>query len=945
MRPVRNILVLLTLAAAGLPAQPLKQQSALYTREMRERALANAAKFPWAAELAKGVTDRAQPWMKRSDNELWDSIFGPNHLRSHMVWSAGYCPACRRPVPMYDWQIDAWKHPWKVRCPHCRQFFPKNDYHAFHRSGLNEHGVFDPAKADRSLLFNTEHPDPADPLHTFGVDDGEGYAAEGHHWYFIGAYLQYGQYVDLILSGIEDLAAAYVVSGDAKYAHKSAILLDRLADIWPDYDFAKRGLVYERKVYGGGRAGYVTYSINSAWEVSRLTLAYDQIFDALKEDRELLSFLSEKAKRYKLDNPKSSVEDIQRNIESRILGDVLQHPEKIHTNYPGTEAAIANIHTVLGWPGNREEVLKELDAIVAKSTTTDGLSGEKGLTGYADIAPQFLTTFLETYARADATLLPELLRRHPKFRQTYHFHTDLWLDHKYAPLSGDCGAFASQTTTYMGAPLPDNAATLLGKPGLPVSGHSFFWRLYKATGEPFYLQVSYDANKRRADGLPYDLFAADPLAVQRDIRNVIRKYGERPEAGSINKQEWRIGMLRSSRHPERDAVWMDYDSIPLSGIKNHYHYDAMNIGLFARGLDLLPEFGYPAVQFGDWHTPQARWHLMTAAHNTVVVDGKNQPGGPSTTTLWADGDLFRAMRASSPAQYKGSQYERTVAMVELPESDFYVIDLFRVAGGTDHAKFLRSHFSTLTTTGLNLAPAPDFGHDTLMRNFRTDADPKGGWSAVWTAEDRRHYLPPGTEVRLRYTDLTRGAQASTAESWTVMNATSTEQLYIPTVMLRRRSTTEPLRSTFLGVLEPFGKTPSVASIRRLDLDGLPESNVAVECKLVSGGKDLWIAGEETSAPVVLTEKRNHVRVDGQMAFVRWTPDGAVERIAAAKARSVSAGDLTVEFRQPVDYMEMSFRDGKAILLAGRAADIRQVRRAGKRVSWKTQPRSQRSSQP
>ncbi|MCC7498892.1 MAG: heparinase II/III family protein [Bryobacterales bacterium] len=912
---------------------------------MRERAQANAARFPWAAELSKGITERAGPWMKRSDDELWGSIFGPEHLRSHMVWSSGYCPACRRPVPMYDWKIDAWNRPWKVQCPHCRQFFPKNDYHSFYRSGLNEHGVFDPAKANRALLFNAEHPDPADPLYRFGVDDGDGYTAEGHHWYFIGAYMQYGQFRELILSGIENLAAAYVVSGDVKFAHKAAILLDRLADIWPEYDFAKRGLVYEHKVYGGGTAGYVTYSIDSAWEVTRLTMAYDQIFDALRQDRELVSFLAEKAKRYKLDNPKSTTAEIQRNIETRILGDALRHPEKIRTNYPGTEAAIANIQAVLGWPGNREEILNQLDAIVAKSTTTDGLSGEKGLTGYATIAPRFLTTFLESYARVDAGLLPDLLRRNPKLRQTYHFHTDLWLGHKYAPLSGDCGSFASQTIAYMGAPLPDNAAALLKQPGLPASGHSFFWRLYKATGEPFYLQVSYDANAKRVAGLPYDLFAADPQAVERDIRNVIRKYGERPEAGSVNKQEWRIGMLRSSRHPERDAVWMDYDSIPLSGLKNHFHYDAMNIGLFARGLDLLPEFGYPAVQFGDWHTPQARWHLMTAAHNTVVVDGNNQPGGPSTTTLWAVGERFRAMRASSPAQYKGSQYERTIAMVELPESDFYVIDLFRVAGGADHAKFLRSHFSTLATTGLNLTPASDYGHGTLMRNFRTDTAPKSGWSAVWTAQDRRGYLPPGTEVRLRYTDLTRGAEASTAESWSVMDATSTEEFYVPTIMLRRRSAAGALASVFLGVIEPFGRTPAITSIRRLDLQGLPDSNVAVECTLASGGRDLWIAGEDTPRPLVLVEKSNNARVEGQMAFVRWAADGSVERIVAAKARSVSVGDLTVELRQPVDYIEMSFGGGKAMLVSGGTGDVRQVTRAGKPVSWKVQPRSHRSSQP
>ena len=52
--------------------------------------------------------------------------------------------------------------------------FPKMTFMKFYLSGLDEHGIFNPGKADRTLLYNAEHPDPADSLHMFGVDDGEG---------------------------------------------------------------------------------------------------------------------------------------------------------------------------------------------------------------------------------------------------------------------------------------------------------------------------------------------------------------------------------------------------------------------------------------------------------------------------------------------------------------------------------------------------------------------------------------------------------------------------------------------------------------------------------------------------------------------------------------------------------------------------------------------------
>jgi hypothetical protein len=152
-----------------------KTAGTLFNRQLLEKARKNAARYPWAADIQKQIVDAAQPWMKYSDDELWDMMFGPTIKRAWQVWSNGYCPSCNKSVPMYNWIARALDQPWKMQCPHCKELFPKNDFFKFYRSGLDEHGIFDPNKADRSLLFNTEHPDPEDPLHLFGVDDGEGY--------------------------------------------------------------------------------------------------------------------------------------------------------------------------------------------------------------------------------------------------------------------------------------------------------------------------------------------------------------------------------------------------------------------------------------------------------------------------------------------------------------------------------------------------------------------------------------------------------------------------------------------------------------------------------------------------------------------------------------------------------------------------------------------------
>ena len=195
---------LLALESQG--AESMKAASSLYPPAIVAQLRENAAEGGWAADVLHAAVANAAPWRAMSDDALWDLMFGATITRSWMVWSNGHCPACKEPVPMYEWKMDPHNHAWKVQCPHCKERFPKNDFHAFYRSGLDEHGVFDPARGDRTLLFNAEHPGTEDPLRNFGVDDGEGYVDGDKRWRFIGAYLIYGQWKGLILDGIRTLS-------------------------------------------------------------------------------------------------------------------------------------------------------------------------------------------------------------------------------------------------------------------------------------------------------------------------------------------------------------------------------------------------------------------------------------------------------------------------------------------------------------------------------------------------------------------------------------------------------------------------------------------------------------------------------------------------------------------------------------------------------------------
>jgi oligo-alginate lyase len=933
---------------------PLKTRSVFFTDQHRRLAHDNVRDHNWAAEFRDLMTALAEPWMKYSDNELSDIMFGPAIPRSWMVYSDGKCPACKADVPMYTWIIDAFKHPWKVQCPHCKEFFPKNDFQAFYKSGLNQHEIFEPQRADRKLLFNAEHPDADDPLHTFGVDDGTGFVQGKDRWRFIGTYLIYGQWKQLIVGGVRNLAAAYVVTEDIKYAHKAGILLDRVADIYPTFDFSTQGFVYEKQ----GAAGYVSAWHDACQEIYDLTLAYDQIFDAISRDEPLHKFLAEKSAQRKLTNRKTTFTEIQRNIEERIFRDTLGNPAKIHSNFPRREVAQAVIKTTLDWPASREEVYAELEKVIQKSVAVDGTTGEKGLTGYACFTLHGLATMLQLYDTLDPDFLRQAMERNPPLKKTFRFHIDTWCFGQYYPLVGDCGEFAQRISHYVAIPFPDlrpkksdassgrkgnNPGDSVASAPSLVSMHGLFWKLYKLTNDESYAQVLHLANRKSTSGLPRDPFVRDPQEAQRTVAEIVQRRGTLPQSGSVNEQEWHLAILKSRRQKDPRAIWLHYDS---GSKRNHAHFDGMNLGLFAKGLDLMPDFGYPPVQYGGWSSPRAAWYKRTVAHNTVAIEGNNHAIADGRTTLFADGETLQAVRATCPEMAGSRQFERTAALVNVSESDCYVVDVFRVEGGTSHTKFMQSHFGSVTPSGLDLKPAPEYGHGSIMRNMQSDKSPQTGWQVDWKVEDKHHYLPREKQVRVRYTDFTSGAEAMLGEGWVSVGGYNARgEAWIPRVMTHRTAAHAPLSSTFVSIIEPYETSAPIRSARRLPLtadDGkeFSDQNVALELTMRNGQKELFVAMDSENAlgsePSLKTSAA-HVKESGlvtnaELCHLRLDADGKVNHIALCRATQLSFPSLVLKLRQPEELTEIALRGNQATIISGKPDNILEFSLDGKSVA-------------
>lgn len=878
---------------------------------------ANLSKDSQAQKQAEECFTAAREWSERSDEELWSAMFGATIKRSWMVWSNGHCPSCKKDVPMYEWKMDALNTPWKATCPHCEEQFPKNDFGAFYQSGLDVHGVFDPASADRSLLFNAEHPSADDPLRQFGVDDGTGYFDGTNRWYFIGSFIVKGQWKQYIQAGIRTLALAYAMSGDRVYAHKAAIMLDRVADLYPSFDYLKQGLAYENSNPITGM-GAISVWHDACREARDMALAFDLIAPALEDDEELVDFLSQQAARYQLDNPKDSAAAIRKNIETGLLQHLLDEPRKVLSNFPNAEITQLVAQAIMDWPENREQLLAELQTVLEDVTAVDGLSGEKGLGGYAAIAPRLVAGVLMLFSRLDPDLLPEMVRRVPGLVKMFRFHADVWVGGAVVPRIGDTSGFGQLDDHYLGANFTRKPFDLEWN-NLPFcSDFTLFWQLYRITGDETFVKLLYRGNESEEEGLPHDWLDADPIKFQQEVAAVIREQGEELPVQSVNKEQWALGLLRTAHGAGERAVWLDYD---VGG--NHGRPDAMTIGLFAKGVELLPGFGYPPVHFGGWYVPRALWYKRTAAHNTVVVDGKDQTpvlDGPETeplaiqlnpqkglvrgrTTAWSDGAQVKLIATSAPnvvSTTKLQHYDRGLLLVDISEEDSYVLDIFRVAGGRDHARMLHPNFGPVTVTGLELAPQAKFGGDEVqMRNFR-GGKPEKGWQVDWKVEDPCGLLPVDADVHLRCTDLTTGVQAMLAETWLASkHGGANHEGWLNSLVVRRQASgDELLDSTFVAVMEPYEGQSNIASIRRLPLqtesgEDAGDANVAVVVSLIDGREDLLIAADVDGERMTLSQPDWNCTTDADFCVIRRSATGGIDHVVLHGGSYVQCGDQRV----------------------------------------------------
>ncbi len=649
-RTLLIILPLLLLAAAGCA----KTTRTYYTPERLGWMQENLDQYEWAQQERDKIIARADRWAKYDDETLQRLVPPLEVPRCNTVHSSG-CPVHGDAILKYPGRSKSWKtsfdKPWKIQCPVDGEWYPSNDFAAYLEGGCK----------DESLLEGEY------------VDDGWGCEVPGFEkkFWFVGYYA--GQMVrNWLLPAIEDMSRAYLLTGDANYAHKTALLLWKLAQFYPDYLYEKQSrYALEFMPWYNGRLQYHTWE---CFTIHKVTLAYDAVWPEIDADRDLHGFTGKTGS------------EIREDIEERMLRvaarDITDGSHRIAGNYGMHQSALLRIALVLsddrGEPTSRQMVDWVLtgpekvtlytdtplpDAIV-NLFHRDGVPFESPsyncgwMTQLEDVAELLLLNGVDIWSV-------------PRFRGLYEWPLRMLV----------CGT--------MTQPMGDSNHMFAG--GLGVTP-TYLERAFQRMGDPRQAKAMVQRNTpfRR------DLFQKSMEVRAREVA------AEIPEPVGVTSEllpGLGYATLQTGNDENRSAIALHYGYHTA-----HRHYDTLNLEVYGHDHPLIPDLGYPET--ADTFDPRRfGWLAHCAVHNTVMVNASRQElafGRP--VTYHGDG-WAQLVEARSPATYPDvtEDYRRACLLIDIDDTNAYCLDLFRVVGGTQHDWLIHGPPADLSSQGLDLS--------------------------------------------------------------------------------------------------------------------------------------------------------------------------------------------------------------------------------------------------
>ncbi|HBG41714.1 MAG TPA: hypothetical protein DDZ96_08710 [Porphyromonadaceae bacterium] len=927
---------------------PSKKESSFYTQEKIKQAAENILKYDWAKGQKDRVVSRANHWLKNySPKMLYYLVPSQSIPRSMAVNSLHGCLACGKNIDRYGnypYVSDVDELDWKLTCPNCGLSFPSNNFREYYAGGLDQSGNFIPElaehadwvlkqKGEKGNLINRYTEGLSDEEKkklrnagvseetitqilsdsTWGVDDGMGYRFNlkdkqqyGNPYTYIAYYNHWTVWYKMITPMLEDFSLAYLftkMSSDPSerakavdYAEAAIILLDRIADYFPEYHLKE----FPRSGYYGFTNSDGHHSplnrgriVGSIWDndlIKKILYAYDAVFPAIdmisSKATSTLTLLSGNTAKATPARIKSNFEDgFLREIPKAYTQADLQGNPGMHQSTLALAAVVFNanpetsewLNTVYksgysDWKGDEKRDGGNIMNIIVNRIDRHGQGDEVGLLynslwlgNWLTIANIMNGYTLDGQINLDKGIEPDLFKNQ-RFKKLFEANYPLLLTDNYFPHIGDSE-----------------------KAGNP--GHSLIKINHLITGYAHYktpelAQAIYLLNGKSTKNIHLDIFSPNPSAIAQEIDSIIKVNGELTLKTS-NFPAYGLSILRDRDHLNelQRTLWMFYGARSAS----HNHADPLNLGYIAYDLDLMPDFGYPNTLGGN-NNPEQQWNKSTPAHNTVSFDKLGYNGhviGFGTPTHFLNTEQVKMVQVEVPnVSNSGISYaeiyNRTSGLIKIDEESSYIIDFFRVKSDHDYTyNFHTAEVSEPHTRyqGLSFSATSSITyHANTLRNVRQAEATGEQFSIDWNILDTWNRYGKGarekTDVHLQITMLGNYKFVTLGEAVPPTNVSQNPQ-YLPILQVSGTGLT-----TFISLIEAYKTTGKIKHVEEVEItEGTGKADKqkikAVKVELFNGRRDYIISAMDTHTTYKIDNK---FQFSGAWGVYSLFSDGRVQCI-------------------------------------------------------------------
>lgn len=776
------------------PQFPLKTKRTLYTDAEIQKAQGNISRFPKAAEVKDNILRQADKWTEMDDADIIRLMPDARVPRAFDLNTTG-CPVHGKEVfnkgGFYPWIIDP-SRPFKVKCPIGGEIYPSNDFESYYRNGFK-----------KEQLPDTKY-----------VDDGWGWMAPNGERYWFVAYANHWMWYKELSPALLNLSRAYLLTGEKRYAHKAAVMLFRLAEVYPDMDYkdqSRYGLMVKKE--GQTYNGKV---VNHIWEtgfIQNAAESYDNIWNSIDADVELQKLFKRKGN------------EIRSFIEANLLEEAVDAYSggKIEGNYGMHQLAL--LYVLLTRQNMDIEKYVHLlvdDPGIDRSHTglRYALFNQIFRDGQAFESPGYNLIWVERL-----TALSEMLKK-TGIDLTKYKRLKMLLD---SPLR----MFAIGKYT---VDLGDTGSPIGGVAGRDLNTYQIAFNEFKDSA---YLDWMGSNNLTGGNSFAtFESLFRNPLP---DMRKLEGGRSLPPQPSRLFAG-YGVGMLNNKK--DKTAIALTY-GMHVS----HYHWDFLSFELFANSRKMMPDLGYPDAM--NAYVPSIySWSTNTISHNTVVVDSEKQRANlPGILHDFSESKFARIIDVSSDAYPQVTNYRRNLTMVDVDDDQSYVVDFFRISGGKRHTYSLhgspgkvsvvkgnaeRKRAGTFAGPDVDLGrfyDAPQYDKEDYKGTFTGYSG--SGFQHLFNVQEMKdknniiefaHILDSAARLRIHLMDF-NSQKNYLADAYDKPRA---KNYLIKYVLADREidSGSRDLESTFISIFEPFSSQAYIKSSKLLNLD--QGSGIALE---------------------------------------------------------------------------------------------------------------------